>query len=255
MKDKKIVLIILIIILLFGMVLSLIFVKNKSKENQNTILKKEEINEEIKEGSDEKEETSQEHLEELIKETGKQGENDLYEVQEGENNIKVATIKGSIKYKVAFAGMIKGSMPYKEELDDVFDNNQPRKKGIWIYEKDRTKFLKYLSSVTLSKYSIDENGYLQIDNKNNQNDYDKKIEKARNGDKIYSITISSKCYIVDEITGEIQDYSFEDMDEYQTYEYFEDEEKMIICITENINKQLDDKEIMKSVIDLLYEKV
>ena len=45
------------------------------------------------------------------------------------------------------------------------------------------------------------------------------------------------------------------MDEYQTYEYFEDEEKMIICITENINKQLDDKEIMKSVIDLLYEKV
>jgi len=151
--------------------------------------------------------------------------------------------------------MIKGSMPYKEELDDVFDNNQPRKKGIWIYEKDRTKFLKYLSSVTLSKYSIDENGYLQIDNKNNQNDYDKKIEKAINGDKIYSITISSKCYIVDEITGEIQDYSFEDMDEYQTYEYFEDEEKMIICITENINKQLDDKEIMKSVIDLLYEKV
>lgn len=255
MKDKKIVLIILIIILLFGMVLSLIFVKNKSKENQNTILKKEEINEEIKEGSDEKEETSQEHLEELIKETGKQGENDLYEVQEGENNIKVATIKGSIKYKVAFAGMIKGSMPYKEELDNVFDNNQPRKKGIWIYEKDRTKFLKYLSSVTLSKYSIDENGYLQIDNKNNQNDYDKKMEKAINGDKIYSITISSKCYIVDEITGEIQDYSFEDMDEYQTYEYFEDEEKMIICITENINKQLDDKEIMKSVIDLLYEKV
>ena len=62
---------------------------------------------------------------------------------------------------------------------------------------------------------------------------------CRNGDKIYSITISSKCYIVDEITGEIQDYSFEDMDEYQTYEYFEDEEKMIICITENINKQLD----------------
>ena len=255
MKDKKIVLIILIIILLFGMVLSMIFVKNKSKENQNTILKKEEINEEIKEGSDEKEETSQEHLEELIKETGKQGENDLYEVQEGENNIKVATIKGSIKYKVAFAGMIKGSMPYKEELDNVFDNNQPRKKGIWIYEKDRTKFLKYLSSVTLSKYSIDENGYLQIDNKNNQNDYDKNMEKAINGDKIYSITISSKCYIVDEITGEIQDYSFEDMDEYQTYEYFEDEEKMIICITENINKQLDDKEIMKSVIDLLYEKV
>lgn len=255
MKDKKIVLIILIIILLLGIILSLIFVKNKSKENQNTILKNEEIKEEIKEDNNEKEEISQEQLEELIKETGKQGENDLYEVQEGDNNIKVATIKGSIKYKVAFAGMIKNSKPKKEELDDILNNNQPKEKGIWIYEKDRTEFLKYLSSVTLAKYSIDKNGYLQIDNKSNQNDYDKKIEKAINGDKIYSITISSKCYIVDEITGEIQDYSFEDMDEYQTYEYFEDEEKMIICITENINKQLDNKEIMESVIDLLYGKV
>lgn len=233
----------------------MIFVNKKSKENQNTILKDEEIKEEIKEDNNTKEEISQEQLDELINETGKQGENDLYEVQEGENNIKVATIKGSIKYKVAFAGMIKGLKPEKEELDDILNNNQPRNKGIWICEKDRNEFLKYLSSVTLAKYSIDKNGYLKIDNRSNQNDYDKKIEKAINGDKIYSITISSKCYIVDEITGEIQDYSFEDMDEYQTYEYFEDDEKMIICITENINNQLDNKEIMESIIDLLYEKV
>lgn len=245
----------LIIILLLEIILSLIFANKKPKEKQNTILKDEEIKEEIKEDNNEKEEISQEKLEELIKETGKQGENELYEVQEGENNVKVATIKSSIKYKVAFAGMIKGSKPEKEELDNILNNDQPREKGIWIYEKDRTEFLKYLSSVTLAKYSIDKNGYLKIEDKSNQNDYDKKIEKAINGKKIYSITISSKCYIVDEITGEIQDYSFEDMDEYQTYEYFEDGEKMLVYITENINNQLDNREIIESVIDLLCENV
>ena len=250
MKDKKIVLIILIIILLFGMVLSLIFVKNKSKENQNTILKKEEINEEIKEGSDEKEETSQEHLEELIKETGKQGENDLYEVQEGENNIKVATIKGSIKYKVAFAGMIKNKVPKKEELDDLLEKNHPKYAGIWIKSESQSEFLKYISSVTKSEYEINENGYLKIKNKKNQNEYDKKIEEIINGNKLYIIDISSTCYIVDEITGEILDYNFEDMDEYQTYQYFEDGDKKIIFITENQNNQLTVKEIIESVIEL-----
>ena len=47
--------------------------------------------------------------------------------------------------------MIKNSKPKKEELDDILNNNQPKEKGIWIYEKDRTEFLKYLSSVTLAK--------------------------------------------------------------------------------------------------------
>lgn len=243
----------LIIILLLGMFFSSIFVKKKS--NKNTILKNEETKEEIKEDKNEKEEISQEQLEGLIKETGKQGESDLYEVQDGDNNAKIATIKNSIKYKVAFAGMIKGSKPEKEELDNLLNNNQPLEKGIWIYEKDRAEFLKYLSSVALSKYSIDKNGYLKIEEESNQNDYDKKIKNAINSKKIYSITISSKCYIVDEITGEIQDYSFEDMDEYQTYEYFEDGEKMLICITENINNKLDNREIMESVIDLICEKI
>ena len=45
------------------------------------------------------------------------------------------------------------------------------------------------------------------------------------------------------------------MDEYQTYEYFEDGEKMLVYITENINNQLDNREIIESVIDLLCENV
>ena len=59
------------------------------------------------------------------------------------------------------------------------------------------------------------------------------------------------CYIVDDITGEILDYSFEDMDKYQTFEYFEDENKKIIFITENKSNQLKENEIIESLLNIL----
>ena len=147
--------------------------------------------------------------------------------------------------------MIKKGKPEMNEIDSIFSNMQPQKSGIWILENDREMFLNYLANVTESKYVINENGYLQIENKDKQNDYDKKIEKIISGEKTYIINISSTCYIVDEISGEILDYSFENMDQFQTYEYFEDDNNMIIFITQNTNKQLEDEEIIKSVIDLL----
>jgi hypothetical protein len=39
------------------------------------------------------------------------------------------------------------------------------------------------------------------------------------------------------------------MDKYQTYEYFEDENKDIIFITENKSNQLSEKEIVNSVLE------
>jgi hypothetical protein len=88
-----------------------------------------------------------------------------------------------------------------------------------------------------------------LENENNANENDKKLQKALNSKKQYLISISSICYIVDDITGEILDYSFENMDKYQTYEYFEDENKDIIFITENKSNQLSEKEIVNSVLE------
>ena len=226
--------------------------EEKSDDNKENIENTENVEKEIQITTSTQEESqiSDEEKTEIIEETGKQGDSDLYEIQEGEDNIKIATIKSSVKYKVAFAGMIKNKVPEKEELDDILEKNHPKYAGIWIKSESQSEFLKYISSVTKSEYEINENGYLKIKNKKNQNDYDKKIEKIINGNKLYIIDISSTCYIVDEITGEILDYNFEDMDEYQTYQYFEDGDKKIIFITENQNNQLTVKEIIKSVIEL-----
>ena len=226
--------------------------EEKSDDNKENTENTENVEKEIQITTSTQEESpiSDEEKTEIIEETGKQGDSDLYEIQEGEDNIKIATIKSSVKYKVAFAGMIKNKAPEKEELDDILEKNHPKYAGIWIKSESQSEFLKYISSVTKSEYEINENGYLKIKNKKNQNEYDKKIEEIINGNKLYIIDISSTCYIVDEITGEILDYNFEDMDEYQTYQYFEDGDKKIIFITENQNNQLTVKEIIESVIEL-----
>ena len=226
--------------------------EEKSDDNKENTENTENVEKEIQITTSTQEESqiSDEEKTEIIEETGKQGDCDLYEIQEGEDSVKIATIKSSVKYKVAFAGMIKNKVPEKEELDDLLEKNHPKYAGIWIKSESQSEFLKYISSVTKSEYEINENGYLKIKNKKNQNEYDKKIEEIINGNKLYIIDISSTCYIVDEITGEILDYNFEDMDEYQTYQYFEDGDKKIIFITENQNNQLTVKEIIESVIEL-----
>ena len=143
------------------------------------------------------------------------------------------------------------TMIYENELDEIMEENHPQKAGIWIYEKDRKNFLDLLKNITKSEYEITSDVYLKIVDIKNTNENDKKIQKIINGDKLFVIRISSICYIIDDITGEILDYNFEQIDEYQTYEYFKDEDKMIIFITQNKEKQLEEKEIIQSIIDLM----
>lgn len=254
MKDKKMCFKIgLIIIILILIICVVVFFKNREeKENIKNIenIGNTEINEILPEENNlSNEEKNQ--IEELKNQAGITGNTDLYEVQKDYDNKEIAIVKPSVKYKVAFAGMIKNSKPEISELDSIIKENHPKNSGIWICPKDRNTVLKLLTNVTRSQYNIDENGYLKIENNDEQNDNDKKILKAIKGDKLYIIAISSTCYIVDNVTGEILDYSFENMDKYQTYEYFEDDDRMIIFVTENKSNQIDENSVINSVIDLL----
>lgn len=243
MKKRILLPIILVVLIIVITICTIFYITNKNSE--------EKLINEIKVNDTNISEEEKVQINELKQETGKTGDTEFYEIQESYDNIKIATIKPSIKYKVAFAGMIKNNKPEKSELDNIITEQHPKYAGIWIYEKDREKVMEYLSNVTESKYKIDDNGYLRIENKDRQNSNDKKIEKAIKGKKLYIIKVSSLCYIVDEITSEILDYTFEDLDPYQTYEYFQDGDKEIIFMTENKNNQLEINEIIQSIIDLL----
>ena len=189
------------------------------------------------------------NVEELKKTTGAEGDSNIYEVQTEFDGRKVLSVKSNIRFKTAFAGMIKKDIPKKEEIDEILNKYYPSKNGIWIEDNSRNNVLNLLNN-GVNRYSIDNNGYLKIEDRSSQSETDKKIEKAINGNKTIIIGISSICYIIDDKTGSILDYNFEKIDKYQTYEYFEDNSSLIVFINENKEGQLTKNEIISSLVEL-----
>lgn len=190
-------------------------------------------------------------LEDLKKEYSITGEDSLYEVQTEYDGRKALIVKADINFKVAFAGLIKKEQPVYSEIDKIFENNYPLNNGIWIEESSRAKIQKFLNENLNSKYEIDGEGYLKIIEKNQQSENDIYLEKLIKGNKKYILNISSICYMVDAVTGNIIENPYDDFGEYQTYEYFSMEDNMIIFITENSANKLTEKEIFESVLELI----
>lgn len=255
--NKKIIIVISILVIL-GIVLIVKVNSRKEKTINNEIKDVIEIDSEIsKEVEDMKNNSTMydenSTLQELKEEYKITGEDAIYEIKTENDGRKTINVKADINYKVAFCGMIKQSKPKFEELDSIYEQNIPNKSGIWIKTSDYKKILSYLnnSEYLNAKYKISEKGYLQISESNNQTQYDKQIEKLINGEKQYIINISSTYYMVDPVTGEIIDNPYNELDEYQTYDYCNDNDKTIIFISENENKKLSEDEIFNSIIDLL----
>ena len=248
-KNKKVI-ILVVLLIMFVAILVLLFNKRIQKDNnQNNF---EQYGEQVDKNQIEYQPDVT--VEEIKNEIGATGNTDIYEVEQEYDGRNILAVKPSIKYKVAFAGMIKNAKPSMSELDNIMEEKLPHKTGIWVEEKSRDKILEIFNDGDVnSKYLIDDDGYLKIDRKNNQNENDKKIEKIIKGKKQYILDISSVCYIVDDITGEILDYNFENMDKYQTYEYFEDGDKSIVFVTENSTNVLTNLEIFESIIKLLLQ--
>ena len=192
-------------------------------------------------------------VDELKQDLGKTGNTELYEISTEYDGRKYLQVKPNLKYKVAFVGMLTKKVPKFDELDNMYGQNAPKNNGIWVEQNSRQKIQEYLNNKEIfkSEYEIDSNGYIQVKNSEKQNDNDTKLQNTVNKNKQYILDISSICYIIDDVSGKILDYNFEKMDEYQTYEYFNDNDKTIIFINKNTNNQMSDKEIFESVLDLM----
>lgn len=187
-------------------------------------------------------------INEIKEELGMKADNDLYEVNTEYDGRKVLNIKANIQYKVAFAGIIKQKIPQMDEVDKIVNENHPSENGVWIEEQSRDKFLEILKENTNSEYKINENGYLTIENKKQQNDNDKKLEKMIHLNKKIILTINNFYYEVDNVTGEIVEYPFEKLDNYQVYDKITYENNSIIVITTNLNNKLTNKEILEELV-------
>jgi len=189
-------------------------------------------------------------VDELKEEYGMSGNDDLYDVQTEYDGRQVLKVKATENFKVAFAGLVNGTKNSIENSSEIFENEYPTENGIWIEKNSREKIEKYLNENMKSKYKISEKGYLTISEKKSSKE-DNEIEKIINGNKQYIIGISGINYYIDALTGEAVDNPFEELDKYQTYAYCQDEDKMVIFITENKSKALQNSEIFESVLALM----
>lgn len=243
-KTIKILILILIVILIVGGIgVSIKYIKKV--KNKNEIDK---AYNEMKQNSLMYNNTAT--VDELKEEYGMSGNDDLYDVQTEYDGRQVLKVKATENFKVAFAGLVNGTKNSIENSSEIFENEYPTENGIWIEKNSREKIEKYLNENMKSKYKINEKGYLTISEKKSSKE-DNEIEKIINGNKQYIIGISGINYYIDALTGEAVDNPFEELDKYQTYAYCQDEDKMVIFITENKSKALENSEIFESVLALM----
>lgn len=230
--NKKIrVLIIGIVIIV---VLScIIFMNKKSTENES---------------ENETFSVEQQQINELKQQLGITGKNDIYAVSEEYDGRKVLTIKPEIQYSTVMAGIIKESEPEYSEIEELL-KKAPNTTGIWVSEKSREKFLKILELVTNAKYKIDEKGFLEKQELSKNNKYDEKINNIISSNKLYVIDINSTCYILDDVTGDVVEYPFEEMDPYIPFEYFETGNKSIFVITSNSSNKISYEDAIKEILE------
>ncbi len=244
--NKKILISICIIILIIVGVVVFLFTRKQpvpTKEN-------EENSNEMKQSSTMYDENA--NLEDLKQEYKMTGSDELYEVQTEGDGRKVLNIKPDINYKVAFAGLMKSSIPDFKEIDSIYETNYPTENGIWVEENSREQIVNLFNKYLSSEYEIID-GYLKIKNENTPSQNDKKLKEVINGDKQFILSISGVSYLVDTVSGNILDNPFEEFDKYQIYEYVEYEDNKIIFITENNKKALTDEEIFDSVLKLILK--
>lgn len=226
--NKKIVLIILIVFVIISIIGVCIFLKKRNHAPDNG--------------------DNQEELQNIIDETGVTADSDLYEVNVEDDGTKTIEIKADLQYKIAFAGIIKKSTFSHDDVEKIFNDNYPKETGIWIDAESRDNFLSLIGEVTNDKYSINENGYLKIDESQNSNENDKLLKKLINGKKRFIIDISGIYFAADRVTGEILDNYFELMDPHQASKIVETENDIIIILSTNSEKLLKTEDILEELI-------
>lgn len=234
MKKNIILLLIIIGIVIVTLVIfNKINVTNKKKENEE--------NSDIS--------NNVEIIENIQKDINSTANTDLFEVvteYDGKNSIR---IKPDIQFNTVLAGIIKKDIPNENEINELI-KNAPTNTGIWINDNSREDFINLLENNNINSFEIDENGYLKEKN-NKDNELSNKVKiinQMVNSDELYIIDMSGKCYIRDDVSGEILEYLFEEMDPYQIAEPYYNDNVIILNITSNKNNYLSNEEILEGIL-------
>ncbi len=224
MKTKTIVILLaILLIIILGIT---VIVSNQEKEKEQQAQK--------------------DQIEDIKNETGATADASIYEVGTEYDGREILQVKPEAQMQAVWAGIEKNGSPNEEETSSLWDS-RPTKTGIWISSNSRDKFLTILSDNGITNFKVNEEGYLYKDG-TSQNDMAKRIDEMINSNIIYIIDISGVCYIRDEMTGELVEYPFEQMDPYQVCEPYSYENTIILEMTTNAARKLTNQEILSAII-------
>lgn len=228
MKKRNIIIVIIILVCL-----SIVFTMTSKFNNKEDDIKN----------------NNETNIEELKYQIGATADDNLYEIQKDLDGRDILVIKEEIAYKVALAGILTQEKPTYENLEEII-NKQNINSGIWISNESREKISYLIQKYLEDEYEIDEEGYLVLKTKTqNSNSYDINLQKYIQDNKTYIISVLGKIYEIDNMTGEIVLYPFEQMDAYQLCQPVEYEDKKIIVLSTNKQNKLSEQELIEAMIE------
>lgn len=245
MNKKMKIILLIIAIIIFIAIVGIIILKNNSEDKSNKEEWKNDFSEVDKNEINYKNNTT---INELKEEMKMEADSSLYEITQEYDGRKTLNIKKDILYKVAFAGIIKQDKPILEEIDKIFDDNYPKKDGIWVSEQSRDVFLKMINEESSVKYNINNEGYLIVQqDSENTSEYDNIIKRIINSNRKIIVDINSYDYEVDVVTGEIVEYPFEQLGD--SIDIVPNSNDKIIVLAQNQNKKFTNKEILQNFLN------
>lgn len=252
MKNKKYIIIGLAVIVIILIVALVIFFSKKDNEDVNNMILVSENNVTNENAEDNTsivdQDTSNQNVEEIENmknEINATGNTDIYYVDEEYDGRKILQVKPDVQFDVDLAGIIKNTIPEENEISELIEK-APTDNGVWISEQSRESFSTLLKNNNINDFTISDDGYLQINNSEN-NDMANKLINMINSNNLYIINITGIAYERDYISGEITEYPFEDMDPTQAVEPYQKDNKIILEVTTNKMQELTESEILDAI--------
>ena len=150
----------------------------------------------------------------------------MYSFRNLSSNLEQTEPIVTTQYQIALAGTIKNEKPLESEIEEII-SEIPNEEGIYITEESREQFRQILDEYGISEQQLEE-----------------KLEKG----KRYIIDITDTCYIRDEISNEIIEYPFVELDSTQICEPFENGNDVLLCINSNKDNKLMVQEIIEAIL-------
>lgn len=232
-KNKIIILSVIVVIIILGF-LFMLKSQQKKSETQNSVTNE----------MDNQEKSLINQIKNQINATASA---DIYQIEEEYDGRQILQIKPNIQFETVLAGILKEGQPQENEIQELL-KDKPNQNGIWISEASRDKFLNLLKENNIDSYTINKEGYLQENGKEENTEEVKILNTAIHSEKLYLLDMSGTSYTRDEFTGEIVEYPFEKMEPYQVIDAYEGNNSKILEITTNEKGKLSKQEILNEIL-------